>query len=255
MVLRSSPRTIDPAEQNEPCGPDTFRWSLSGSALPPLSLTLNVGEAVRAMVYAAAERAGLMPVGRTFHSTRDPAHRYAFWLPEDDDDDGFIDYVTVFAESGFPLTLLPAMAAGGELRIRESAPCRVVPERMGRREPGRLFGPGRSWRAVTPHVTPWWRSRDRKASPRQGSGVDDQLRRELHERGLPGPRSTAWAPEIPVTAAGAALGFLVETKGAAPGSRRARSVSGNSIRRACLGPLALGFGAHFGLDRLQALPS
>ena len=40
--------------------------------------------------------------GRSADGTplKDPAHAHAFWLPEDADDDGWIDHVSVFVAGG-----------------------------------------------------------------------------------------------------------------------------------------------------------
>ena len=123
---------------------------------------------------------------------------------------------------------------------------RMAPVWMGREGPPYLFGADREWRTLTPFVTPLFTGRNGK--PRPGRDVAGQLGRELALRGLPPPMALEVLP-----GAAPAAGWI-GPRGAAH-SHGDRIPPGDAVAAQLVvrfaspvrGPLALGFGAHFGL--------
>lgn len=248
--LRRPP--TNPTAERE--GPQAFRWSLTGGRLPPLTAALRLGEAARAAVYRAADARGLMPLPNGFHRGADAGHTHAFWLPEDADDDGLVDHILLFAESGLPERLLPALAEGGVIRLADLGRWRMVPDWMGRRAPGdSLFGPARYWVTATPFVTPLWRGRRGGGKEREGRGPYDQLRDEILSRNLPAALVQAGIGPLIVRAGHSlpARQFTLAGRGRTPPGDAAAVGAAIVFAEPVWGPLAFGFGAHFGLGLFE----
>jgi CRISPR-associated protein Csb2 len=189
----------------------------------------------------------------SFHGADKEGHRHAFWIPEDEDSDGFIDHIWVFCANGMDGGTIAALAgvewfpAGG---------CRysVAPSWMGSRPAGGIFGPSTEWRALTPYVT----SRRRLTKTRRERAdetPDAQLLREISRRRLPAAASIRWTPEVwcgehQVLASQ----FAVERdKRGGPPEDALASFPEILFAEPVAGPLSFGYGAHFGLGVL--LPS
>lgn len=218
--------------------------------MPSVAVTLRIGEAVRAVVMRAANRLGHARLPDQFHGGAGSNHAHAFWMPEDRDRDGRIDHLTIFARSGISAEMTAVLNAAGAIWLDRRATWRLVPLGSKPRECGYLLGPARRWRAVTPYVTPKHRTDVTKGS-RSRLSPEGQIRGEIEERGLPAPSSVVWR-EIATVAGGIKVSdFVVRTRWrSAPGD----SWSGVPIiefGEPMAGPLAFGFGAHFGLGLMS----
>jgi CRISPR-associated protein Csb2 len=233
-------------------GPQGFRWRLDGD-LPPLHAALRVGEAVRNAVYTGADSAGLMPLPDWFHAADDAGHSHAHWLPEDEDGDGRIDHLLLFCERGLPEGLAPVLAEGGEVWLGRLGEFRLLPDWMGRRAPGALFGPALGWASLTPFVTTRWRTR--RGRERRGETAEEQILREAESRGLPAVVRLDTSGAVAAGARSiAATRFLIETRDRRPPEDAAVLAVRIVFARPVWGPLALGFGSHFGLGLFAPLP-
>ncbi len=233
-------------------GPQGFRWRLDGEPLPSLGAALPLGQATRATIYRAAATRGMARLPDGFHGQGDdPSHAHAFWLPEDADGDGRLDHVLLYAESGLPAALIPALAEPGPVWLGPLGEWSLVPDWMGRWAPGALFGPARRWRAAAAYVTPRWQTRKPGAVIRDGRTPTEQLLRDIVSRGLPAPASIDWLPGIP-SAAGliGPHGFTVVTGKRRPPGDWSLGFPEILFDEPVRGPLALGYGAHFGLGLL-----
>lgn len=229
--------------------PQAFRWRLDGDLGPGLASSLHLGEAVRNAVFRTCKNTGPWPWPTQLHRGR--GHTHAFWLPEDEDGDGLVDHVLLFAETGLPANLLPALATGGKVYLDQRSEWQLAPEWMGRRGVGGLFGPARLWVTQAPYVTPF-RASLAKGTDRAGSEPGEQLRQELAMRKhpIPPPKPTHVEFES-VELSAIATRRLAARKGpradlVAPPRASAHMVS-IEFPEPVWGPLALGFGAHFGL--------
>ena len=242
------------------------RYLLQGKVLPPVTQTLMLGHHAR--------RAAMSWYRRLYH--RDPppvlsgkqegmplqGHRHAFYLATDEDGDGSLDHLTIWAREGFTKEELEALASIPELKWGEAEEARVRLTLLGfgddalaRRMAPRLFGPSRRWASATPfvlvrHVKLRRELVDGQHRVRILESPVDQLRRELQNRGyeVEGVRVRDHAPDRQhwvrfrrhrpsgPPPAGGAYGFELE------------------FPTEVTGPLALGYGCHFGLGLFLARP-
>lgn len=233
-----------------PDGPKGFCWRIAGDALPRLGATLRIGEAARAAIYRGAHRRGLL-LPDYFHRSHDEQHGHAFWLPVDLDGDGALDHVMVYAADGLPEGLLPVLAEGAEVRLYGLDRWRLAPIWMGMRAPGPLFGPARRWTSSTPYITPLWRAARRRAqTSRARYEPAQQLQAEIAQRRLPADLvrlrlqthvMTASRLHVPVQE------FVRATRNRKPPGDAVAIGAELTFSEPVWGPLAFGFGAHFGL--------
>jgi CRISPR-associated protein Csb2 len=232
------------------------RLALVGRPAPPITDTLIIGDLTRR---AALSRYGRISGGRTSPvlSGKDESgepltgHRHAFYLPVDDDDDGFIDHIVVLARDGFDRleerALAEIVALYGRRGIRY--PVRFVDSSVELSLAGRWAGPSRVWRTKTPFVLSRHpKLRGESGNKRWVDSPEEQLRRALRDQSLP------WQDDQ-------VLVELYRDRGEAPGGlpwaafhRRRAGRTGVSLFGVRLefsepvqGPIALGFGCHFGL--------
>ena len=257
--------------------PTVARFLLAGRPLPRIEDAVRIGELMRRAALAqfgwrrdeAADRwipkapwevSGRGADGRPL---QDPSHRHAFWLPEDADGDGWIDHVSVFVADGMNravqagldritrLWLAPKQRTG-EVDAEPGAvkEWRLALEGFGRpanfASGARIFGKSRHWRSVTPFLA---------SGHLKAAGYPGEVRRLLRRRGLE-------AADVVVT--------LRETIDVGGTPRRAihfhrfrsrgREVQPDAagalldivLPDTIEGPLAIGYGSHFGLGLFAA---
>ncbi|WP_280554641.1 type I-U CRISPR-associated protein Csb2 [Halomonas sp. 25-S5] len=226
----------------------TVSFALLGKPLPRLEDAVRIGELMRMATMSRAKRSfgeEAVPKELTGHDM--PAgnrHGHAFYLPEDVDGDGHIDHLLVHAPAGLSRQALHALDAVTRVWSRDGAEWQVVLEGYGvpaELHQSRYNGAGTDWVSVTPYLHPWHRKKH--------LDVQAQIRRECRERGLPEPIEITLIPDVQV------------------GNSRRRSVHFHRFRsrrgltqpdtrgqfcrltfpEPVTGPLALGFGCHFGL--------
>src|SRR5660397_241299 len=170
----------------------------------------------------------------------------AFYLPEANAD-GRIDHVLIHATAGLDHRSLEALDRINRIWERGGAEWQVLFERYGEESDFADLpsaGCSTTWQSLTPYLHPWFRKKKLT--------VEDQIRRECRERGLP-------APELQQLAA-------VRIKG-----RDRRSIHFHRFRNKrglrqpdtqgsfwrltfpepVCGPLALGFACHYGLGMFR----
>lgn len=231
----------------------TARFALYGKPLPRIEQAVRVGEAMRAAVMGKAKRLlgeDAIPRELSGHDlAEDNRHGHAFWLPEDFDhagrSDGLIDHLLVHAPDGLSSDAVRVLTSLQSLRRDEGEPLRLMLEGMGSTEMlGKIshyLGESNVWRSITPYLHPWHR--------KEGFGYAEQIQRECLLRGWGEPKVS------------------IENDIAVGGGRRARPIRFHRFRHkrgitqpdrlgAALrlefespisGPLALGYGCHFGL--------
>lgn len=242
-----------------PAGPDrrptTARFAVYGRPLPRLEDAVKIGECLRnALTKRASVTQGGDPAPPvlTGHGPSGDDHRHAFYLPEDfggfDAEargDGLIDHLLVHAEAGFDEAAEDALASLSKLWMGRDGEWQLVLEILDCREAVAQATPllARSsiWASVTPYLHPWFRKKSFQ--------VEDQIRKECRLRDLP------------------ELVELESTDCVQVGGRERRPVHFHRFRskrgltqpdtrgsfwrltfaEPFPGPLALGFGCHFGL--------
>lgn len=262
--------------------PTAARFALSGAVLPRMTDALLVAERVhRALV----KRSHGAEVFRGRDAERRPlaGHQHAYVLPESNDRAGYVTHITVYAPGGFDGKARRALAGLEQLVARDAergdAPlgkwsrhelrltllgmglpetfdASSEPERSdGRKGACPTLAKAHEWVSRTPFVSTRYPKRTRagqaKLDPRgiQVGSPEHDLRRLLTIAGLPEP--IAVQPLEAAWLGDKRTGWLsFRTSRTSGGGARGPS-SGTGFRlafaTAVQGPLALGFGAHFGL--------
>lgn len=255
FVTYSRPSTVDsipPPTRSRPQSlmATTARVALTGRPLPLLEDSVKVGEVTRQAAIKSAEAVGSGEVPKEISGHELPEgnrHGHAFYLPEDADLDGHIDHVLVHAPDGLTEQAIRAIDAIPKLYWdADGATWETLFEGAG--EPAQftgspLVGEARCWRSLTPYLHPWFAKRN--------FGVPEQLARECRERGLPEPDVSILPPKLtgpdertrrPVHF----HRFRTTKKRLRQPDTRGRFVE-LAFPEPVQGPLALGFGCHFGL--------
>ena len=271
VVPRHSPRRRSPGTRR--ALPTVARFLLAGRPLPRIESAVTIGELMRRAALAQfgwrrdeaedrripnapPEISGRDADGKPL---KDPSHSHAFWLPEDADEDGWIDHVSVFIASGMNddirarldritrLWLPPKQRQeDGEPESGSTKEWRLALEGFGRPADfaggARIFATSGRWRSVTPFLasghlkTAGYPGEVLRLLKRRGLGVADvQVRKGIsvggtERRAIHFHRFRSRGREAQPDAAGALLDI--------------------EFPDAFEGPLALGYGSHFGLGLL-----
>lgn len=220
---------------------------LVGKPLPRVEETLRIGELMRVAVMSRARHIlgedGIPPVFSGHDMPEDNRHRHAFYLPWDSNRDGRIDRILLHVPGGMKAEAQRVVEGVRKLWSRDGGEWRLVLESIGRGGTASgLTQPGEVWESVTPYLHPWHRKKKFQ--------IEDQIRRECRERGLPEPTSLESLAEVEVGR-----------------NRRRRPIHFRRFRNRrgltqpdrlgsfwrltfpepVQGPLALGFACHYGL--------
>jgi CRISPR-associated protein Csb2 len=257
----TAPRVIQKRAFKQAMGiATTARFALYGKPLPRFEDSVRVGDALRRSAMGMAKRklgADSLPPELSGHDLQSGnRHGHAFWLPEDADGDGAIDHLVVHAPQGFGSDAISVLTALQSMRIDEAEPLRLMLEGVGQsvmfKDVSAYAQSAKVWRSTTPYLHPWHLKRpEQRSAETTRVAIAEQLRREWRLRGddLAVIESVTVLPDA--TVGGRALkpvhfhrfrskrgltqpdtlGQMLELRFEAP------------VR----GPLALGFGCHFGL--------
>ena len=134
-----------------------WRWRVKGG--PPLLVrdTIRVGVAMREMLIEAtrwSRGSHVMPL--CLHGPT-PDHSHARYLPEDEDGDGIIDHLTVYASGGLDTVSIRLLAMSERIFIPALGAHDLEPIWMGALPPGAMFRRSATWRSRTPWVAPWFK--------------------------------------------------------------------------------------------------
>jgi CRISPR-associated protein Csb2 len=270
------------------------RFSLDGPVLPLVTETISVAEQVRkALLHwfprVVRHRLPSLPPDAT-HEThpelRSPtfsgkqademitgSHDHAYFLPADEDDDGRIDHVTVFASIGFTRDELAALDRLRQLKFGDTE-LRLLLVGLGRPEDFRcrLFGPAQVWESATPFVvTRHVKERGQKKDPPDCQGIEG---RPVFARLVLGEDLSRWIgrqpnpiepPQVETLEAictgkgrrARVLEFRRARQGRRgdDGFRRATGAYRLTFQEPVSGPICIGHAAHYGLGLFVARES
>lgn len=235
----------------------TLRFALYGRPLPRVEDTVRVGEWLRWAAMSQAKRLigedRIPPLISGHGLPDDNRHAHAFWLPEDADGDGYVDHLLVHVPGGLSGQARRAVENIRRLWTKEGQEWQVVYEGAG--QPDELAGPDRSaicgaaqrFESRTPYLMPWHTKRK--------FGVEEQIRRECQARGLPEIESIEPLPFVQI--AGRRRSPLDFHRFRSRRGLAQPDAHGTFLRidfaKPVQGPLALGFGCHFGLGLFEPL--
>ncbi len=237
----SSPRRI--LMESDPL-PTIARVQLVGKPLPKMENALKIGETFRRALISTLDKRmnrEVPPLVSGHGLPKENRHGHAYFLPEDANGDGRIDHLLLHIPEGIPRLVLIALERMGELWVDGGTKWRVITVSSGNKA-GNLCAKSRVWQSVTPYLHPWFKKKK--------FGLEEQVQRECRLRSLPMPKIE-----------------ILETIQTGYGKRPVRPLQfhrfrnrrglvqpdtrGNFLRlvfeEPMEGPLALGFGCHFGL--------
>ncbi len=256
--------------------PTVARFLLAGRPPPRIEDAVTIGDLMRRAALAQfgwrRDEARNRPIplapaavsGRDADGEplKDPSHRHAFWLPEDADGDGQIDHVSVYIAGGIShevqarldritrLWLPPKQRSDDDAKPGAVKEWRLALEGFGRPadfSDARIFGASTRWRSVTPFLA---------SGHLKASGYAGEVRRLLTRRGL--DATSVEVVELPAIDLGGALRRAVHFHRFRTRGREAQPDAGGALLDIVLpkpieGPLAIGYGSHFGLGLFGAI--
>ena len=258
--------------------PTVARFLLAGRPRPRIEDAVRIGELMRR---AALARFGWQrdeSTGRSIPKApweisgrgaegkplKDPSHTHAFWLPEDADGDGWIDHVSVFIASGMNDSVRAALDRITRLWLPpkqrqeddEPEPGSVKEWRLALEGFGKpadfagsahIFATSDRWRSVTPFLA---------SGHLKASGYPGEVRRLLKRRGL--DATDVQVSDLKTIDGGGnkrrAIHFhRFRTRGREAQPDAAGALLSIVLPEAIEGPLAIGYGSHFGLGLFAAV--
>lgn len=246
--------------------PTVARFALSSAVLPRLTDALFVGERIRQALMAKSRglngREHALPVFSGKAQDGSPLndnHEHAFYLPSDDDGDGRLDHITVYAAQGFDKHAQQALGALRKVWGSGGHDIHIVLVGLGEPEDygGCAVQKGQSpqlaesqiWVSRTPFLLARHPKRNGKDSPAA------QVRMELVRRGFPDPVKVV--PLDHTVVAGKRLRWLEFQRIRKQGCGHLADPRGYGFRiqfqEAVRGPIALGYACHFGLGQFVAV--
>lgn len=249
------------------------RFALAGSVLPRTTDTLRWGELARRSSNNKFNQFNPGQLSETLsgkNASGKPLrdHPHAFYLPTDEDNDGRLDHLTLWAPHGFEaeefqaVMAVPALYPGGRRK-----PVRLVYQTHGNASDiaeaaPHLFGSARTWRTLTPYVLTrhikFRGPKDENGRKRMVDGPVDQIEREVRQRWPEGPPlvRAAFLPDTkhridPLDRSSARRGyrpfeFVRHRQGGGSNGGGAYNFE-IEFQEPVTGPIALGFACHYGL--------
>lgn len=225
----------------------TASFILVGKPLPRVEDTLRIGELMRmALMSTAKSKFGKESIPAIFSGHGMPEgsrHRHAFYLPWDSNADGHIDRALLHVADGMNAEQQRVVEQLRKIWGRDGSEWRLVLESIGDlKKVEALTQKSFTWQSVTPYLHPW--------HVKKRFSIEDQIRRECRERGLSEPLTLEQFDEVNVgkNRKRRPIHFQrFRTRRGITQPDRLGSFWRLTFPEQVQGPLALGFGCHFGL--------
>lgn len=235
------------------------RYALEPAAALTVREALPFAEQVRrALISHRVETAHSEVItGKTVDGVPLAGHSHAHYLATDEDDDGRLDHITIYAPRGFDSGDLEALKTIRSItRYDQHWRGRTILISLGqpRSFDAPSFASAKQWQSVTPFSLPRFSSRGGGKPPRPRDLPEAQLVRELKSRGFPEPISIKRIEGYQVE--GRPLVRWLEFHTTRYNGTRGFGLAGFEIEFAeeVRGPIAVGFGCHFGLGLFKPVP-
>jgi len=250
------------------------RFALAGSVLPRLTEALAIGERMRQALISQTQFVDVSEAVLSIFSGKSADgsqlrdnHMHAFYLPADDNNDGWLDHIMVYIPGGISeeaqkvLTRLRRLWGAGGHDIFTVLVGMGHPEEYGGMHvsKGRTpqLGSSRVWVSRTPFMLLRHPKMSRSGQPKMREnglhidGPEEQLRRELMARGFPDPVRVDLVSHVRVK--GKNLYWQNFRRQRTSGGGQPAGSAGYGFRltfaEPVRGPLCLGYGCHFGLGQ------
>lgn len=242
--------------------PNTARFALSGPVLPKVTDTLFIGERIRQGLMAKSRNLNdtehALPIFSGKTADGKPLtgnHLHAFYLPTDENCDGKIDHITVYASKGFDEKAQTALGQMQKLWGSGGHDIYTVLIGLGQREDYGGFDVRRGqapqlaessiWISSTPYLITRHPKKNGKDAP------EAQLRKELVRHGFPEPIKID--PIDGFETISKKIRWLEFRRIRTNGGGKLANPRGHGFRiefhKPVRGPIALGYGCHFGLGQ------
>lgn len=230
------------------------RYILVGKPLPRVEDSVRIGESFRRAVMGRSKilmGEDLIPAVFSGHGLGSAnRHGHAFYLPIDSNHDGCIDRLVLYAQTGIDGEGRRVLEDLKHIRGRDGIEWRVALEGFQFGEMDKGFpetSESMEWSSVTPYLHPW--------HAKKRFGVEEQIRRECRERHLPEPTTIERLETIRVRSRERRPVHFhrFRSKRGLSQPDRHGSFWQLSFPEPIRGPLALGFGCHFGLGLFRPL--
>ncbi|MFE4108405.1 type I-G CRISPR-associated protein Csb2 [Almyronema epifaneia] len=250
--------------------PNFARYALVSNVLPKLTEALSVGDRFHTALTSRSKDEDSL--GESVFSGRDEkgqplvGHQHAFFLPEDADGDGKIDHVIVYAKGRFNSRAVEALARLHKVWNREGLDLRTILVSLGNIEDYYqanipIISKAKIWKSLTPLVLPRHPKVNRRGEPKfypetqhQIDGPEDQVCRLLQQL-LRHPCKVEVEPLETNTKVSGYYCSQFQLQRQRGGGRKG-SKRGYGFRLVFdelqEGPIALGYGSHFGLGLFVA---
>jgi CRISPR-associated protein Csb2 len=232
--------------------------TVQGDTRPPLTGVIRVADVTRrALMGRAKDEDGATSsvfAGKDRDGKPLQGHRHAYYIPVDDDNDGRLDHIIVFARDGFGMREQRALQGIRRLWQRRNTPD-LFPLLLHIGQPEDFASPGSGaaspclgesavWVSRTPYLPTRHIKRNGKDS------LQEQVARELESIGMPRPRSVTVDGHGTRTAS-RLIRWAEFVRERRTGNGRRAAGQGVGLRiefdQPVQGVVALGYGAHFGL--------
>lgn len=236
----------------EQARPQLLRFALDGPVLPRVTETVYVAELARRRIQGIFGKLFNGQVSSVFSGKQDNGaplleHRHAFFLPVDEDRDGWLDHLLLYAAQGFGASELQAVDRWRKTRGPAGVELNVIWLGVEDQLPT-----ARVWRSATPFVaTRHYKKRGAKRDsfpPDQLPAVN--LREHLKQRGYPELAAQPRPLEF-LMLDGHPLAWRNFRQERVFGNGRRGNAPGKGFEiefvEPVTGPIALGYACHFGL--------
>ncbi|HEY0322043.1 MAG TPA: type I-U CRISPR-associated protein Csb2 [Pyrinomonadaceae bacterium] len=230
------------------------RFALSSSVLPLVTDAMPFAETARFALSRCRAGNSYSPAltGKGGDGVPLAGHEHAHFFVTDEDEDGRLDHLTVYAPCGFNRDDVGALGQLPPIKRYKNLP-KVRTVLLGLGEKGDfkdalIFRSAKRWRSMTPFSLPRFANRGGGKPPRPRDLPEAQLTRELRNRGLPEPVKIIRVDSYRTDKRPPFRWLEFHTR------RLRKETEGHGLAgfeieflEPVAGPIALGFGCHFGL--------
>ena len=230
------------------------RFALSSSVLPLVTDAMPFAEMTRFALSHCRAGNSYSPAltGKTRDGVPLTGHEHAHFFVTDEDEDGRLDHLTVYAPCGLNRDDVEALGQLSSVRRYKNRPnVRMVLLGLGQTnefDDVPAFEMKKCWRSVTPFSLPRFANRGGGKPARPRDLPEAQLLRELKNRGLPKPVRVTRVDGYQTKKLSGFRWLEFHTRRLRK-ETEGKGLAGFEIEFAepVAGPIAVGFGCHFGL--------